>query len=190
MIDYQTIFPNKLMDAPDLKQNKPQWWHDLLYVYPSQIDVMKISKLNDFAGKKENKCFNPEKADDMILLKKLLDAAETIFVYDEERCFSLLRRIWDDDSLVDPESISPVSTNLRYPRQSSNYFAETDMILWRYKCADIKTHFPNKKSNQNFTVRQLLEAHRVPIGSGSDDLAVLHRALIATYIDNIGWKDL
>lgn len=179
---------------PDLSRTKKEdtvHWLNLLPFHISKMEVLKIEGLKLNGTKMEFHSFDltdPEKAPkDSITLQNLLDYASTIYTYDADRLFSLLRRIQDDYALAG--QVTPVAER-RYIRQAPWFFGEGDMIHWRHRCRDIRSTFPNKSYNRDVSVDVLLANHVPNPDTDVDDrggVYVAFQALCMTFIGGMEW---
>lgn len=168
-------------------------WYGLLPFYAKQVQVLKISgptvEGDNPKSKMESFIFDMTKVADAKNFQTILDYASSIYTYDMEVAFSLLRRIMDDDALA---GIDEQTKKKKYVRQSPWFYTENDMIYWRHRCQDIRSTFATKKMNRGVTIERLMQ-HHVDDPEQMDSrggVFLLYQAIMLTYVDHIKWKEL
>lgn len=203
--DSETVVGPQLDEAerPDLHYTRTadtMHWYNLLPWYASKVQVMRIQGLKldggDLLDVTEYNMLQPADAGK---LSAVLDDASTIYVYDAERDFALLRRIQDDDAIVTghvksrEETSKDVDVNkLEYVRLAPWFFDESEMIHWRHRTRDVRGTFPTKKHNKGIGFQQLLANH-VADDSQIDSrggVFVLYQVVCMTFVNGQSWDHI
>lgn len=180
---------------PDLSRTRTDQvthWFKLLPVYAAKVQVLKIEGLSlkgDKMAFVEYDMLNPADAGK---LAEMLDYSSSIYTYDAERVFAVMRRVFDDQALAtghQKETGKVDLAALRYVRQAPWFFSEGDMIHWRHRCRDIRSTFPTKKYNRDITVHQLVANHVASEGDmdARGGVFVAYQAVMMTFINRVEW---
>lgn len=198
---YPTVFGPQLPEAerPDLHTTKTEYtthWYSLLPLYASKVQTLRIDGVGlDGKSLVFGEYDMTKNAADAGKLSQLLDGSSSIYTYDAERAFALLRRIFDDDALASGhfqsrEKQTKIDVGkLEYIRQAPWFFSEGEMIHWRTRCRDIRSTFPNKKYNRDIGVEQLVANHVSNDGDmdSRGGVFVAYQAICMTFLQHVEW---
>lgn len=158
-------------------------WRSLLPKYAKEVQVLKTAKLG--GPEQRYLCFPTDSPAEMLKLKTLMDRATSIFTFDAERSYALLRRIQDDRTLAGLDPTEPLS----YIRQGTQFFREDEMIPWRFRTTDIRSSLP--KSMRLVSLRDLLlqlpdsnPNHLDPRGG----VFLTYQAILLHLLDRCSWR--
>lgn len=118
----------------------------------------------------------------------LLDGATSLFCFDAEHEYLLLKRLETDDDFVSEEGQNDEHNGKeeRVGRYQRCFFEEQRIYHWRLKTNDIRGEW-NKHKNRACSLRTLLHHHDIPFTNALD---ATRRAIYETHVWGRTWRDI
>lgn len=119
-------------------------------------------------------------------LGELLDGATSIFCFDADHDFLLLKRLQTEDDFVSGTTIEEKEEDGRVGRYQTCFFPEQRIYHWRLKTNDIRGEWMKHK-NHHISLRTLLFHHDITY---ENPLQATRRAIYETHAWGRIWRDV
>lgn len=122
-------------------------------------------------------------------LGELLDGATSLFCFDADHDFSLLKRLQTEDDFVSGGGREELDENeTRVGRYQTCFFPEQRIYHWRLKTNDIRGEW-NKDKNRHMSLKTLFFHHDIPY-ENNNALHAIRRAIYETHAWGRIWRDV
>lgn len=120
-------------------------------------------------------------------LGHLLDGATSLFCFDADHDFSLLKRLQTEDDFISGSGENAVLIgDTRVGRYQTCFFPEQRIYHWRLKTNDLRSEWPKHK-NHDCSLRTLFYQHHIPFENA---LSATRRAVYETHALGRTWRDI